>query len=105
MESRDSLDRIFQLLKAIGNNLDSLSEFGQTTPPENLKEDSVLVHNEIMVLWLNIILLFRANPGELKLPACSLKYIFSFHHTKNTNKLQARYLKRNGSRYKKNAIP
>ena len=71
MESRNSLDRIFQLLKAIGNNLDSLSEFGETTPPENLKEDSVLVHNEIMVLWLNIILLFRANPGELK-PCCML---------------------------------
>jgi len=65
MSSKDSLDRINKLLKAIGSSLDSLNEISDATPEEKMKEDSIEVHNEIIVLWLNIILLFRDNPGTV----------------------------------------
>jgi hypothetical protein len=67
MSSKDSLDRIHKLLKAIGNSLDSLTEISDASPAEKMKQDSVEVHNNIICLWLNIILLFRDNPGSVPL--------------------------------------
>ena len=63
LESEGAIERISEMLTAIGQKLEILNEYSQTTYlAAHLKGNSVDVHVQLMRLWLSIITFFRNNP-------------------------------------------